>query len=391
MSDFASLALPSAAPFKNLVCHYASYDIHDLLKEASEQKEDANSIDLVDRCGWQYHAPKHGACNTVECALQAIDRVMGPTCEETDSDTLEEFYSCYGCRKWNLTAVENRCFHKFLMRYSNYSARIYDSFVGTIGTYLLMELDAFGFCRHIAEAKTDIANFTERRQAVVNLVQGISKRLIRDKKILEEHAGSPKNWTEHARSVVHAGIDYVANGRDLPYPSPDRPLEKYQEVSEAIIKRIYANNFNKETYRYEIILYKPGSGLEEVCLINSNDGVVRDNYKNVNYLFSRVGRRLTSVLASRIQKENATIQASFGESNKKDLCERVRDVEDKLKYKFTGQGGFRTMLVTKCARKFVWYELAWQHFRAAWSTADNQIFVSSGNYDTQCVSVVLIP
>lgn len=45
---------------------------------------------------------------------------------------------------------------------------------------------------HIAEAKTDIANFTERRQAVVKLVQGIAKRLLRDKNITEERNGSPK-------------------------------------------------------------------------------------------------------------------------------------------------------------------------------------------------------
>ncbi|KAH7707066.1 hypothetical protein AAVH_25696, partial [Aphelenchoides avenae] len=74
-------------------------------------------------------------------------------------------------------------------------------------------------------------------------------------------------------------------------------------------------------------------------------------------------------------------------STKNDLCEQVRDVEDALEYKFTGEGGFRTMLATKCARKFVWYELAWHQFRAVWSTSNKQIFVSSGNYDTQCASV----
>ncbi|KAH7720399.1 hypothetical protein AAVH_12114 [Aphelenchoides avenae] len=124
--------------------------------------------------------------------------------------------------------------------------------------------------------------------------------------------------------------------------------------------------------------------------MNSNEDVVQGGYKNVNYLVSRVQWRLTSALASRIQKDNATIRALFGESTKKDLCERVRDVEDALEYKFTGEGGFRTMLVTRCAKKFVWYELAWQHFDATWSTSDLHMFITRGDYDAQCVSVVLI-
>ncbi|KAH7707073.1 hypothetical protein AAVH_25703, partial [Aphelenchoides avenae] len=204
-------------------------------------------------------------------------------------------------------------------------------------------------------------------------------------------------WTELARTAVHAGIDVVAEGADFPYPTPEGFLEKYQQVGEAILNSIYMNSFNRETYRYEVVVYKPGSDPEEVCLMNRSSDVVQDTYRNVNYLVSRVEAQLTSTLSKRIEKDNATIRALFGKSTKKDLCERVRDVEGDLKYEFTGQGGFRTMLVTKCARRFVWYELAWQHFRAAWSTSSKpnsgsvEIFATSGNYDAQCVSVVFNP
>lgn len=135
--------------------------------------------------------------------------------------------------------------------------------------------------------------------------------------------------------MIHAGIDFVAKGSDLPYPSSDRAAEKYQKVGEEIIDGIRVNSFNRETYvttgfgseqqralryGYEIIVYKPGS--EEVCLINSNDDVVQDNYKNVNYLVSRTESRLKSALSSgafelerqelRIEEDNARIQALFG-------------------------------------------------------------------------------
>ncbi|KAH7707067.1 hypothetical protein AAVH_25697, partial [Aphelenchoides avenae] len=55
-------------------------------------------------------------------------------------------------------------------------------------------------------------------------------------------------WTELARPVVHAGIDVVANGSDLPYPSPESGAEEYGNIGEAIIKRIDANNFNDKTH-----------------------------------------------------------------------------------------------------------------------------------------------
>ncbi|KAH7720403.1 hypothetical protein AAVH_12118 [Aphelenchoides avenae] len=198
------------------------------------------------------------------------------------------------------------------MRRSNFSTTIYDSFVDTLGTYLFMELDLFGFCRHFAETQGPIANFTERRQGVVRLVQGIAEQLLHGKKVLEkEGAGKSKDWAELARQVGQAGIDAVANGRDLPYPSPVVAVEKYQKVGEAIIQSIYWTGFNRETYRYEIVVYQPGSDPEEVCLMNNNSDVAHGNYKNVNYLISRVEAEFTSTLSTRIVQDNATIQALF--------------------------------------------------------------------------------
>ncbi|KAH7707068.1 hypothetical protein AAVH_25698, partial [Aphelenchoides avenae] len=54
-------------------------------------------------------------------------------------------------------------------------------------------MDIFGFCRHIAETQAPIANFTERREEVGKLVQGIAKQLLHGKKILQENGvGKPK-------------------------------------------------------------------------------------------------------------------------------------------------------------------------------------------------------
>lgn len=77
-----------------------------------------------------------------------------------------------------------------------------------------------------------------------------------------------------------------------------------------LIKRISQRaNFR---YRYEIVVYKPGSDSEEVCLTNSNVDVAQGAYKNVNYLVSRVQGRLSSALSIQVREDNATIQALFG-------------------------------------------------------------------------------
>ncbi|KAH7720401.1 hypothetical protein AAVH_12116 [Aphelenchoides avenae] len=309
-----------AAPFNHLVAYYANVGAaFEPATAPKEQTKDVHARKLVYICGLQYACSDKRACDsTVERALQTVNRIMGPTCEETNNATLMDFYECEwyyrACAQWELMSVSpNRCFHNALMRYSNYSTRVYESFISSIGTYLLMELDVFGFCRHIAETETLIANFTERRQEVLELVQGVAKQLIRGKKALEKDGvGKSKTWTELARPVVHAGIEAVANGSDFPYPSQDGSLEKYQKVGDAIINSIHANNFNAETYRYVVIVYKPGSDPEEVCLMNHNSDVVQGNYRNVNYLVSRVEAQLTSSLSSRIVQDNATTRASFG-------------------------------------------------------------------------------
>lgn len=37
-------------------------------------------------------------------------------------------------------SVRFRCFHNFLIRYSNYSVDVYESFVDTLGRFLLLEV-----------------------------------------------------------------------------------------------------------------------------------------------------------------------------------------------------------------------------------------------------------
>ncbi|KAH7708361.1 hypothetical protein AAVH_24398 [Aphelenchoides avenae] len=69
----------------------------------------------------------------------------------------------------------------------------------------------------------------------------------------------------------------------------------------------------------------------------------------------------------------------------------MKDVESELEDKLFGQDAFGTVVVVKCARKFVWLELAWKHFMAAWSTSQYQYFVDEGTYSSTCALIVFFP
>lgn len=48
--------------------------------------------------------------------------------------------SCSSCSPFYAFGASFRCFHNSLIRYSNYSADVYESFVETVGRYLLLEV-----------------------------------------------------------------------------------------------------------------------------------------------------------------------------------------------------------------------------------------------------------
>lgn len=81
----------------------------------------------------------------------------------------------------------------------------------------------------------------------------------------------------------------------------------------------------------------------------------------------------------------------FSESRKTNLCERIAEIGSKLPNKVFGETAFGTVVIAQCARKFIWLELAWRHFKAAWSTADYQFSVNEGTYSPNCALFELMP
>lgn len=52
---------------------------------------------------------------------------------------------------------------------------------------------------------------------------------------------------------------------------------------------------------------------------------------------------------------------------------------------------FHTLVVVKCAKQFVWYQLAYQYYQAAYTTSLYKIEIGSGKYDSDCALIALFP
>lgn len=104
-----------------------------------------------------------------------------------------------------------------------------------------------------------IVSFSDRRQKVHEATRGIAKKLLEGKQLLEaEGAGKSKvskfvvlqpattdgyisnihvelkTWKELAHQVARSAIDILAEGKDLPYPSPSDAVETYKKIGEYI-------------------------------------------------------------------------------------------------------------------------------------------------------------
>ncbi|KAH7708360.1 CLEC-50 protein [Aphelenchoides avenae] len=270
---------------------YTGYFYFALEKASFGNRTDGvRAIWLAERCDLFGTSSMRYCEEGVECSVQIVNDLMGSGCEEASDTTREAsrvrwMYEDAWDKSQLPSGTSNTCFHNFLIRYSNYSVDVYESFVDTLGRFLLLELDIFGFCAPIADVTNGIVSFSDRRQKVHEATRGIAKKLLEGKQLLEaEGAGKSKTWKELAHQVARSAIDILAEGKDLPYPSPSDAVETYKKIGEYI--QTYPLNI--ETFSYDNVVYQPASENEEHCVLNyTNETVAEVRYKNVNYVVSR--------------------------------------------------------------------------------------------------------
>ncbi|KAH7709654.1 hypothetical protein AAVH_23066 [Aphelenchoides avenae] len=74
-----------------------------------------------------------------------------------------------------------------------------------------------------------------------------------------------------------------------------------------------------------------------------------------------------------------------------DLCKRFDRVQKATGYRLTGQDNFSAATVIKCAKTFVWYELAYRYDTAVWTTSNFTMTSREAAYNSNCASIILLP
>lgn len=62
-----------------------------------------------------------------------------------------------------------------------------------------------------------------------------------------------------------------------------------------------------------------------------------------------------------------------------------------MRNQLLGADGLRAIASIKCARRFVWYELAYQYFQAAYTEAPKIEVVPDSKYNDNCGMLVMFP
>ncbi|KAH7707554.1 hypothetical protein AAVH_25211 [Aphelenchoides avenae] len=222
---------------------------------------------------------------------------------------------------------------------------------------------------------------------------------------------TPSFATSDADTVADAILKVAP--RTVPYPDPANGRHQYKDIATKLKDRLTAAH-NESGYEYETVVYWPATGVSEHCVLSLTDDMMQNashdvNKKNFNYVVTwhrqddpRIqvlnetifwddeldgnqtsvwDNRTTSVLNKTFERIiNSNIQERYRKSKKFNLCDRVElGLNNRMVHQLISEDTFHTLVAVKCARTFVWYQLAYEYFQAAHTTSDYSIEFGHGN------------
>ncbi|KAH7687761.1 hypothetical protein AAVH_40686, partial [Aphelenchoides avenae] len=225
------------------------------------------------------------------------------------------------------------CLAKFFIRYNNYSADAYERFVNNVATYLYEEIILHGLYIPYQPAHPSEVSAAERKRR--------------------------KEWVQVKVATIGTGM---LEARPIIDDTP--PTKQLKQVAAEAEHRSGAVDQTEEPF-FDVLVYYPAYDSTEHCVKNASGHVLHGRVKNVNYVVS-LRKHLNS---------NATIETRskleeyFKKSKESNECERINEINASMENHLLGVDGIRALVSIKCARKFVWYELAYQYFQAAYTEA----------------------
>ncbi|KAH7715847.1 hypothetical protein AAVH_16760 [Aphelenchoides avenae] len=147
----------------------------------------------------------------------------------------------------------------------------------------------------------------------------------------------------------------------------------------------------RDLYDYKALVFYAAKDGTEYCIRNGTRAdVYSAMHHNVRFLVARYNR---TVLTDATGETNVTsfvprIQQAFSEIVSENQCDRLKKIEGKLNGALSE---FNAVAVIKCARKFVWYELGYRYFQAAWTNSVDIPSEHESDYSSKCGRIVLFP
>lgn len=81
-----------------------------------------------------------------------------------------------------------------------------------------------------------------------------------------------------------------------------------------------------------------------------------------------------------------SIYACFSDLKAPNLCNRLTLL---IYQTYEPLKRFNVVAIAKCARKFIWYELAYRYFQAAWTNSFAIPITPDSDYSSNCGMIVL--
>ncbi|KAH7710738.1 hypothetical protein AAVH_21999 [Aphelenchoides avenae] len=166
-----------------------------------------------------------------------------------------------------------------------------------------------------------------------------------------------------------------------------------EELHERIVNdTVDALSKNMSRYVFNALAHLPDDRSDRQCRQFLQDNVVKVEHPNLNFfvLYANASSKNNSDEAwdKLTDKKDAVLDHVFAK-NSNDLCGRFdAAINDNKVNRENFRGGFAAV---KCGYEFVWYELGYTYFHAAYSSTDYKWQKKGSAYDANCGQIFFFP
>ncbi|KAH7710727.1 hypothetical protein AAVH_21988 [Aphelenchoides avenae] len=200
----------------------------------------------------------------------------------------------------------------------------------------------------------------------------------------------PIPHVEHVDAVINQTVNEVLDKKKGKLDAKGwAGRQQYHE--EIVNNTVDALSKNMSNYVFNALAYLPYDREDQQCLFPKNKSL-NVGYRNLNFFVlyankERNAERACKDVKNRTAAGDAVLDRVFAKSDE-DLCERLKAALSDQTININAFGGIAAV---RCGYEFVWYELGYTYFYAAYSSTDYKWEKKGGVYDSKCGQVFFFP